>query len=86
MALSMVITDGKILFRHGISEESLDKKISTGDYETRTVYDWFNNPFTAYFGSPGLNIPPITIDDIPRPYKRARYTPDLLPAAISIDS
>ena len=29
VALGMVITDGKLLFSHGIAEESVDKTIST---------------------------------------------------------
>ena len=31
-----------------------------------------------------MNTPPITIDDRPPSHKRAQYTPDLLPAAISV--
>ena len=33
-----------------------------------------------------MHIPPITIDEIPLPQKRAWYTPDLLPAAIYVAS
>ena len=33
-----------------------------------------------------MPLPPITIDDRPCPHKRARYTLDLLPAAISVAS
>ena len=33
-----------------------------------------------------MHLPPITIDDIPHPHKRARYTPYLIPAAISVAS
>ena len=33
-----------------------------------------------------MHLPPITIDDRPPPHKRARYAPDLLPAAISVAS
>ena len=77
---------GKLLFCHGILEESVDKKISTGEYNNRTVYDWFKNHFTADFGSPALYPPTITVDDRPHPYKRACYTLDLLPAAISVAS
>ena len=72
VALDMSITYGKLLFFHGISEVNVDNKISTREY--RTVYDCFNNPFTADFGSPYLNLPPITINDRPHPHKRARYT------------
>ena len=59
----MGITYGKLLFCHVISEESMDKKISTIEYNDRTVYEWFNNPFIADFYSPDLNLPPITIGD-----------------------
>ena len=64
----------------------MDKKFSTLDYNNRTVYECFNNPFTDDFGSPALNLPPITFDDIPHLHKRASYTPDLLPADISVAS
>ena len=57
----MGITDGNILFCHGILEESVDNKTSTKDYNNRTVYDCFNNIFTANFFS-DLNLPHITID------------------------
>ena len=50
------------------------------------VYDCFNNPFTGEFGRSDSHLPPITIDDRTHPHKRARYTPDLLPAAISVSS
>ena len=86
LALSMVITDRKLLFCHGISEESVDKNISTIEYNNRMVYEFFNNTFTADFGSPDLNPPPINIDDRPHPHKIAHYTPDLLPAATSVAS
>ena len=82
----MVITDRKILYCHGVAEGNMDKKISTLEYKNRTVYECFNNPFTAYFGSPALNLPPITIDDTPPPHKRAQYTPDLLPDEIYVVS
>ena len=65
MALGMGITDGKILFYHGISEESEDKKISMIEYINRKVYNCFNNPFPADCGRPDLNLPSITIDDSP---------------------
>ena len=61
----MGITDGKILYCHGVAEENSDKKISTLEYNNRTVYDCFNNPFTADFGRPAMHLPPITIDDRP---------------------
>ena len=50
VALGMVIAYGKILFCHGVSEENLDKKITTTYYSNRTDYDCFNNPFQADFG------------------------------------
>ena len=53
-------------------------------YNNRMVYDCFNDPFPAVFGFLALNLPPITIDDRPHPHKRARYTPNLLPAAIYV--
>ena len=63
VALGMGLTDGNLLFCHGISEKSKDKTISMREYTDRTVYDWFNNPFSGDHGSPNLNIPHITIDD-----------------------
>ena len=86
VALGIGITDGNLLFCHGISEESTDKKISTIEYNNRTVYECFNNPFPDYFCSPYLNINPITIDDRPCLHKISCYTPDLLPSAISVAS
>ena len=59
----MGIKNGKILLYHGILEGSVDKKISTIEYNNRTVYDCFNNPFTDECGTPDLNLSPITIDD-----------------------
>ena len=86
VALGMVITNQKLLLYHGISKDSENKTISTNEYNNRKVYDYFNNPFTAYFGTPSLNLPPITIDYIPQPHKRARYNPTLIPAVISVAS
>ena len=87
VALVMGITDGKLLYCHGVAEVNLDKNISILEYNNRTVYECFNNPFTYYCGSPAMHLPPITIDDRPPPaHKRARYAPDLLPAAISVAS
>ena len=86
VALGMGITDGKLLLCHGTSQESDDKNISTKEYINRTVYDYSNNPFTADLGSPALNLPQITIDDRPCLHKRERYTPDLIPVAISVTS
>ena len=80
----MCIADGKLLYCHGFAEGNVEK--STLEYNNRTVYDCFNNPFTSDFGSPYLHLPPITIGDIPPPHKINRCTPDLLPDAISIAS
>ena len=74
VALGMGITDGKLLYFHGVIEGNKDKEISTLEYNDRTVYDCFNNPFTADCGSPAMHLPPITIDDSSRPNKRAWYT------------
>ena len=63
-----------------------EKKISTLEYNNSTVYDCFNNPFSADCGSPAMHLPPITIDDRPPPPKRARYAPNLLPATIYVVS
>ena len=60
--LGMGISYGKLLYCHGLAEGNVEKKISTLEYNNRTVYDCFNNTFTAEFGSPALNLPPITID------------------------
>ena len=84
VALGMGITDGKLLYCHGVAEGNKDKKISTLEYNNRKVYDCFNNPFTADCASPAMHIPPITIDDSLPPPKRARYAPNLLPATISV--
>ena len=86
VVLGMAITDGKLLFCHVLSEVNVDNKVSTVEYNNRTVYDCFNNPFPDDFGRPYLNPPPITIDDRPRLHKRYRYTPDLLPDNIYVAS
>ena len=39
VSLGVGITYGKLLFCHGISEERSDKKISTGEYKNRTIYE-----------------------------------------------
>ena len=84
--LGMGITYGKLLFCHSISEGNVDNKISMKEYNNRTVYELFNNPFTYYFGRPALNIPPITIYDRPILHKRSCCTPYLTPATIYVAS
>ena len=86
MLYVMGITDGKLLYCHGVAERNKDKKISSLEYNNRTVYDWFNNNFTDDFGSPDLNLPPITFDDRPRQHKISHYAPDLPPDNISVAS
>ena len=54
------------------------------EYNNSTVYDCFNIPLTDDFGSPALNLPTVNIYDIPRPQKRDRCAPNLLPATISM--
>ena len=39
VALGMGITDGKLLYCHGVAEGNKEKKISTLEYNNRTVYD-----------------------------------------------
>ena len=67
MVLRVGIAYGKLLYCHGVEEGNVDNKISTLEYNNRTVYDCFNNPFTYDFGSPTMHIPPINIDDRPPP-------------------
>ena len=50
------------------------------------IYDCFNNSFTADYGNPSLEIPPITINDRTIPHKISRYTPDMLPDTIYVAS
>ena len=52
----------------------------------RMVYDYFNNTFPVDYGSSALNLPPVPLDESYIPNKRARYTPDQIPAAISVAS
>ena len=86
MELGVGITDGKLLYSHGVSEGVVDRKISTLEYTNKTVYEWLNNPFKVDFVRPDMYLPPITIDDRPPLHKRALYTPYLLPDAISVAS
>ena len=37
--LGISVTDGKLLYCHGVVEGNVDKKISTLEYNNRTVYD-----------------------------------------------
>ena len=76
------VTAGNILFCHGISEVSLERIFLTIEYNNRTFYECFNNPFPDYAGIPSLNLTPICVYDRPYPDKISHYTPDLLPAAI----
>ena len=62
VALGMGITYVNLLYCNGVSEGNVDRKISTLDYNNRTVYDYSNNPFTYEFVSPDLNLPPVTFD------------------------
>ena len=82
----MGITDGKLLYYHGVAEGNEDKKFSALEYNNRKVYYCFSNPFTDDCGSLAIHLPPITIDDRPPGHKRARYAPNMLPAAISVAS
>ena len=82
----MGITYGNLPLFHGNSELSVYNKISTREYNNRKFYDCLNNPLLDDCGIPDLNIPPISIDDIPRLHKRSRYTPVLIPSAISVAS
>ena len=50
------------------------------------IYYCFNIPTTDDCGSPHLNLPHITIDDIPHLDKRACYIPDMLPSDIFVAS
>ena len=85
IALGMSIIYGKLLLRHVVSEGKFDRKITTREYNNRTVYYCFNNSFASDFGHPALKLFTITIDDRPSLHKRDRYTPYLLPATISVD-
>ena len=86
MALGTGIAYGKLILCHGVSEGNVDKRISTREHNNRAFYDYFNNPFTADFGSPVLSLPPITIDGRPHLHTRYRYTPDVLSATIYVAS
>ena len=53
------------------------------EYNTRNVYDWFNNPFTVDFVRPSYSIYPMHIDYSSIP-KKPGYNPDPLPSDIYI--
>ena len=84
MALGVGITNGNILSFHGITEGSVEKKNWMIEYNNRKVYDCFNKPLPSDFGILALDITPITNYDIPCQDKRYQYTPDLIPASISV--
>ena len=86
VALGMGITYGKLLYCQGVAEGNVTKKISTLEYNSRTVYDCFNDPFTDDFGSPNLHPTPINIDDIPHPHEIYQCTPYLISSAIYVAS
>ena len=81
VAFGMSITDENLLFCYGISEESVDIKVLTRNYNKRTAYNWFDNQFPYECGILDLNLPPINIDDRPHLGKKAWYNPDLVPDA-----
>ena len=70
VALVIGITYGKLLFCNIISEQSKDKKISTREYNDRTVYDRYNDNFSVDCDIPDLNLPPIPIDYPPPPQNK----------------
>ena len=72
----MYITDGKLIFCHGISDLIRYNKIPMIYYNHRT-------PFPVDYGIPYFNLPHMPINHSPCP-KKSRYTPDPLPAAIYI--
>ena len=86
VVLCIGITYGKILFRHGVSDENVDKIIPTREYNNRNLYHCLDNTFTSGFCIPDLNLPLITIVDRPRPHKIALYIPDIIPATIYVSS
>ena len=54
VVLVMSITFGNLLYCHGVAETNMENKISALDYNNRTVYDCFKNPFIVDFGKPIL--------------------------------
>ena len=57
----MGITYGKLLYCHDVAERNVEKKISILEYNNRTVYECFNNPFTADCGNRAMHLSPIVI-------------------------
>ena len=82
----MGIKYAKLLLCHGISEKFREKKISIREYNNRSVYYCFNNPFTVDCGIPYLNFPLMPIYDSYIPNKRSYNYPDLLPVDIYTDT
>ena len=39
VTFGMDVTDGKLLYCHGVAEGNVDRNISTLEYKNRTVYD-----------------------------------------------
>ena len=56
------------------------------EYNKISLHDCFNNPFSFDCSITALNFPPMPIDDSCRLKKRACYTPDQIPSAISAAS
>ena len=82
----MGISDTKLLFCHGITEQSRKKIISMRYCNNRKVYDFFKNQFTVDCGSPALNLPTMPLDKSFRPNKILLCTLDHLPGTISVAS
>ena len=64
----------------------MNKKISTIEYNNRTVYECFNNSFIDDSGSPYFYLTPITIADRSIRNLISHYNSDLLPYTISVAS
>ena len=77
VALGMGITDGNLVYCHGVAEVNFNMKILTLEYNNRTVYYCFNSPFTSDFGIPAVHLPPITVDDRPPPHIKEPNIPHI---------
>ena len=86
MALSMGITDVKLLLCHGIATDNNNKDINMTEYNDRKVFDYFNNISPDNCDTQDLNIPHMAFDYSPRPPKIPCNTFDMLPATISAAS